>query len=55
MEGKVWDYFLQSDNTVGSSRKEKILTKCGVKLNMLHASFWSFFCWDILVLSLREI
>ena len=40
---------------VGSSRKEKILTKIGGKLDMLQATFWLFFCWDILVLVRYEV
>ena len=36
-------------NPVGRSRKEKILTKIGGKLDMLQATFWLFFSWDILV------
>ena len=40
---------------VGSSRKEKILTKIGGKLDMLQATFWLFFCWDILVSARYEV
>ena len=40
--------FIRGD-PVGSSRKEKILTKIGDKLDMLQTAFWLFFCWDILV------
>ena len=40
---------------VGSSRKEKILTKIGGKLDMLQATSWLFFCWDILVSARYEV
>ena len=46
--------FIRGD-PVGSSRKEKILTKIGDKLDMLQATFWLFFCWDILVSARYEI
>ena len=46
--------FIRGD-PVGSSRKEKILTKIGDKLDMLQATFWLFFCWDILVLARYEV
>ena len=40
---------------VGSIRKEKIVTKIGGKLDMLQATFWLCFCWDILVSARYEV
>ena len=40
---------------VGSIRKKKILTKIDGKLDILQATFWLFFCWDILVSSRYEV
>ena len=46
--------FIMGD-PVGSSRKEILLTKIGEKLDMLQATFWLFFCWDILVSERYEV
>ena len=46
--------FIRGD-PVGSSRKGKWLTKIGDQLYMLHATFWLFFCWNILVLARYEV
>ena len=46
--------FIRGD-PVGSSRKEILLTKIGDKLDMLQATFWLFFCWDILVSARYEV
>ena len=46
--------FIRGD-PVGRSRKEKILTKIGGQLDMLQATFWLFFCWDILVSTRYEV
>ena len=46
--------FIMGD-PVGSSRKEILLTKIGEKLDMLQATFWLFFCWDILVSARYEV
>ena len=52
--GQICLNFLRGD-PVGSSRKEKILTKICGKLDMLQATFWLFFCWDILVSARYEV
>ena len=46
--------FIMGD-PVGSSRKEILLTKIGEKLDMLQATFWLFFCWDILISERYEV